>query len=147
VLLWLNPGPQTQTADPPRAVPREAPAVASSDDRIRERSEECARTSQDEIRRGWKSVAAGAAQDESAVEYAPHYNAKLDTCFLLLAVNGPESLSLRLYDVIERELYGEYLGPAVDESPMRTAPALCRVADFHCGSRREWEALVRNFVP
>jgi len=133
---------QAARHDPPEE-PRPAPL---SERQLQERSAQCARTSHDEFRRGWSNAATGPAQDKPAAEYLPYYNARLDTCFLLLTVNGPQTLVLRLYDVIERELYGEYLGPAVDESPMRTAPDLCRVTAYYCGSRREWEALARNFI-
>jgi len=144
VLVWWN--PHQETVAPPRAAPPEPPAAALSENQIQDRSAQCAQTSSDEFHRGWKSVAAGPAEEKPPAEYVYHYNARLDTCFLLLAVHGPEMLDLRLYDVLERELYGQYLGPAVDESPMRAGPAQCRVAHYHCGSRREWEALVRNFM-
>jgi len=141
-----NPG--TQTAEPPRAAPQAGPVL--SEQKVRERSEQCAKTSQEVFSRDWKNVAATAgsepAQGRASAEYVHHYNARLDTCFLVLTINGPGTLSRKLYDVNERELYGEYLGPAVDESPAQSTPAECRLAGLYCASGREWEVLVRNFM-
>ena len=128
--------PRTHTAEPPRAAPQEEPASVLSEQQVRERSEQCASASREAFQRDWKG----------AGDFAHHYNARLDTCFFLLTVESLETRSRKLFDVNERELYGEYLGPLADESPMKTSPAECRVAGFYCASGREWEVLVRNFM-
>lgn len=138
--------PRPQPAEPPRAAPPEVPVPPLSEHQVRERSEQCARTSHEAFDRHWKDAGTGTASGAAPARYVHHYNARLDTCFLLMTVDGPVTLSKRLFDVNERELYGEYLGPAVDESPMQSPPAECRVVAYYCASGREWEALVRNFM-
>lgn len=116
----------------------EPPAAALTQQQVLERSEQCASASREAFQRDWKTV--------GTAEFAHHYNTRLDTCFYLLTVVGPDTRNRKLFDVNERELYGEYLGPATDESPMKALPAECKVAGLYCASGREWEVLVSYFM-
>ena len=90
-------------------------------------------------------------------DFTSHYNAKLDTCFYLLTVSqsthgtepsGAKASTVRkmLFDINERELYGEYLGPVTFESPTVSFPATCSVAGIYCASSREWDVLVEPYM-
>ena len=80
-------------------------------------------------------------------EFTNHYNAKLDACFYLVTVKqSTGTLRKLLFDINERELYGEYLGPATYESPAASLPKACRVAGFYCASGREWDVLVKSYM-
>lgn len=135
-----DPRPPTTDAGPPAAPPGE-PRVALSNAQARERSEECGRTSREVFQREWKEAAAGAAPGQPAVDFTNHYNAKLDTCFYLLTVNDAASgLRKMLFDVNEREPYGEYLGREA------AFPATCRVEHLYCASSGEWDVLVSPYM-
>ena len=150
-------------APSPGKVPRvqfstqEEPAVVLSRQQIFERAERCATVSRDEFRRTWNEGTVNAADGKMTADFANHYNARLDTCFYLVTVNRQESgngqdgavsitLSRKLLDINENELYGEYLGPAIVESPPKHQPAECRVVGMYCASEREWEVLVGYFM-
>jgi hypothetical protein len=141
----------------PPAAPAAAPApekVALSSQQIRERAEQCATNSRERFR---SDPSQGVVDAHGTVDFAQHYNSKLDTCFLLLTVSSPENpggefgtspalVARKLIDVNENELYGEYLGQPPDTPPPGRAPATCEVMSMYCGSGREWEVLVRNFM-
>jgi hypothetical protein len=142
ILLGLvsacNAPQQNTVAVQPKAPAKVAPAP--SKERIADLTEQCGKKAREEFGRGWK-------EDTKKVEFASHYNAKLNTCFYLLTVSHPTgTLGRSLFDMNGGEQYGEYLGPAVDESPATKQPASCRVEGIYCASRREWEVLVGPFM-
>ncbi len=136
-----------QAKAPSQPPPQEAaPPAALSAQRVRELSEQCERKARERFRRDRKDGARQAAEGQAAADFAHRYNAKLDACFYLLKVATPASLSKTLYDIDEDELYGEYLGPATDESPPARFPDRCRVVGTYCASGREWEVLAGHFM-
>jgi hypothetical protein len=144
-----------QQAEPP--APRAAqqqPAAVLSGEQLQARADLCAKISRKRFR---IDSSQGVADAQGRVEYAQHYNARLDSCFLVLTVSSPENpgsefgtspaiVIRKLIDVGENETYGEYLGPPLDALPPGNAPATCRVLGMHCGSGVEWEVLVRDFM-
>ncbi len=136
--------PQATPPAPPS--PEAAPPAALSEARVRELSERCERKAREGFRRDRKDGAATSVQGRTSAEFAHHYNAKLDTCFYLLTVASSGTLQKTLIDIDENEVYGEYLGPAADESPPARTPDRCRVVSLYCASEREWEALVGAFM-
>lgn len=134
------------------------PAVpALSRRQLYERSEKCGKLAREQFRRAWSNGNVETEGGRMKAEFTSHYNEKLNTCFYLLTVNHysrtdgkvapiPGTLKKMLFDVNGGELYGEYLGPAVIESPMTTRPAECRVESFYCASWREWEVLIESYM-
>ena len=147
--------PQDKATIPPPAP--QAPAVVLSERQVFERSTQCGKTSRDEFRRAWDEGTVKTGDELMTADFTYHYNAKLDTCFYLLTVNhstrgngrgGAAAGTIRkmLVDINERELYGEYLGPAAGESPPAASPTTCRVISMYCASEREWHVLVGPFI-
>jgi len=131
-----------------------APAAVLSARQIQARAEQCAQNSRERFR---SDPGQGILDAHGTVDFAQHYNARLDTCFLLLTVSSPENpggeygtspalVARKLIDIKENELYGEYLGQPADTPPPGRVPATCEVMSMFCGSGREWEVLVRNFM-
>jgi hypothetical protein len=140
----------------PLARDRERAAVPSKE-QVRERSGQCAKRSRDRFRRDWKDGSAETADGRMTADFTNHYNAKLGACFYLLTVShaandngqvGASAGTVRkmLFDIDTAELYGEYLGPATDGSPTDAFPTTCRMESLHCGSGREWEALLERYI-
>lgn len=162
--LWTLLGALGACDAPPRdaetmrpAARHEEPAAVLSKEQVREWSERCAKMSRDRFRRDWTDGSAQTADGRTAAEFSNYYNAKLDTCFYLLTVShsanddvqgsaSAGTLSRMLFDIDTAELYGEYLGPAADGSPMDSFPTTCRLEALHCGSRREWEVLLDRYM-
>jgi hypothetical protein len=122
-----------------------------------ELSEQCASRSRDEFRREWKDGSVSVEDAQTTADFTNHYNAKLNTCFYLLTVNhytnkndpgnpSVRSLSIKLFDIDEREPYGEYLEETVIGSPTDSSQTTCRVENSYCASKREWEALVEPYM-
>jgi hypothetical protein len=144
-----------QQAEPPApSAVREQPAAVLSGGQLRARAELCAKISRERFR---IDASQGVADAQGRVDYAQHYNARLDSCFLVLTASSPENpgsefgtspatVVRKLIDVGENEIYGEYLGPSLDALAPGNVPAACRVLSMHCGSGREWEVLVRDFM-
>jgi hypothetical protein len=143
-----------QQALPPPPPAPVAPAVVLSSQQLQARVEQCAKETRERVR---SDPSQGIVDAHGTVDFAQHYNSKLDTCFLLLTVSSPENpggefgtspalVARKLIDVNENELYGEYLGQPPDTPPPGRAPATCEVMSMYCGSGREWEVLVRNFM-
>jgi hypothetical protein len=124
----------------PRAVPQKA-AAALSNAQSRERSEECGKLSRATFQREWKDAAATPGEAPARVDFTNHYNAKLDACFYLLTVShSAERFRKLLFEVNEREPYGEYAS-AVPGSPLT-----CRVEHLYCGSSGEWDVLAAPYM-
>ena len=89
-----------------------------------------------------------ASQDErdKTAEFAHHYNTKLNVCFYLLTVSSPGTLKKMIFDINGGELYGEFLGPAILESPAASRPKTCRIESFYCASAREWDVLSEPYM-
>lgn len=140
-------GEQRAAAQP--AAPPEAPIVLSPQ-QIQRRTLGCRERGHSEARVARHASAGQAPEGLIAIGYTPHYNAKLDTCFLLRSVSFPAvaggALRRTLVDPIEREQYGEYLGPAEGGRPGERPPETCNVASMYCASEHEWEVLARNFM-
>ena len=116
-------------------------AAAPSMPRLYELSEQCGKSSRDVFQRDWKDSIAKASDGHATVDITNHYNAKREICFTLLTVNhGTDGLRKLLFDVNEREPYGEYLGPLAGH------PKTCRVEDLHCASSGEWDILVSPYM-
>lgn len=142
--------PSQATPSPPPP-PEAAPPAVLSEQRVRELSERCERKAREGFRREWRDGAVKTAEGPATAAFASRYNRKLDTCFYLLTVSrqggaSSATLSRTLTDIDEGELYGEYLGPATDESPPARTPDRCRVVSLYCASGREWDALVAQFM-
>ena len=120
---------------PARVQANPAPAPLSKQ-QADERSELCGKLAGEQFRRGW---------DKGVAEYTSHYSEKLSTCFYLLTIETAGTLKKMLYDVNGGELYGEYLGPRVQESPA-ARPKTCRVESIYCASWREWEVLIDPYM-
>jgi len=147
VLAACGRGEQRAATAPPAQA---AEAVALSPRQIELRSASCRERSRAESRTDRSAGAAQAPEGLIAVGYTQHYNAKLDTCFLLRSVRYPAStggaLRRTLVDVNERERYGEYLGPVEGGAPGQRQPDACHVAGIYCASEHEWEVLAGNFM-
>lgn len=118
-----------------------APAAPLSNAQSRERSEECGRRSREAFQREWKEVAAAPGEAPARVDFTNHYNAKLDACFYQLTVSHSAERSRKLlFEVGEREPYGEYASPQPD------SPLVCRVEHLYCGSSGEWDVLVAPYM-
>jgi hypothetical protein len=151
-----NAPPPAKKPAPPAPQEKQAPAPLSRQ-QIDERTETCGKRARDEYRRDWQDGIVTTADGHLAAEFASHYNAKLDTCFYLLTVsrfanrNGQadvpaETLLIKLFDLGDGELYGEYSGPAAADTPAVRSPATCRVDSFFCASRGEWEVLLEPYM-
>ena len=138
--------PRVTESMQPKAPKKEAePALTKQ--QVSELSEQCGKKAREEFRRGWKDGTVATADGNKTAEFTNHYSVKLKTCFYLLTVNHTAStLGKTLFDINEGEQYGEYLGPATDESPAASQPASCRVTGFYCASRREWEVLIGPYM-
>ena len=151
-LCACNPRPQAQEPSPPQA--QEPPAVMLSSAQIEERTLKCANDSRE---RFINDANQGIADAHGTVDFAQHYNARLDTCFMVLTAISPESAGgefgpslavvvRKLIDVNFDELYGEYIGAPVDAPPPDRAPDACQVLNGYCASGREWEVMIRAFM-
>lgn len=105
---------------------------------VQERAEQCAKKARETFRRD----SGGGA----AAEFAFHYSTGRDTCFYLLSITRQETLSKKLLDIDENETYGEFLGLAAGEPPLKDMPAICRVESLYCASRGEWEILAASYM-
>ena len=131
--------PEPKALQPPVAQVRQA--AAPSMRRLYELSEQCGKSSREVFQRDWKHSFAGPADGLATVGVTNHYNAKRETCFYLLTVShAVDGLRKLLFDVNEREPYGEYLGPLAGH------PKTCRVEDLHCASSSEWDILVSPYM-
>ena len=151
-LAWYEPSPRGGSLPLPVRQAEEAAPAQMTPEQAREQSERCDRTSRDVFRREWQDGAVDDADGLATADFASHYNAKLRVCFYLIAIEsgraGAPDRTLRklLFDLDERELYGEYLGPAADDSTAAATQRACRVAGFYCASMREWDVLARPFM-
>jgi hypothetical protein len=128
-----------------------------SQQQVYELTEQCGKKSREEFRRAWNEGTVKTADGQMTAEFTNHYNVRLNSCFYLLTVshytagsdNGSASastLNKMLFDINEGERYGEYLGPATDESPPVKFPETCKVVSLNCASRREWEVLAGPYM-
>lgn len=143
-LAACDPRPPVQQPAPPKAEVKSAPAPLSKE-QAGERSAQCGKSAIEQFRRGWKDGTEVTAEGKTTAQYASHYNAKLNTCFYLLTVASPATLKKMLFDVNGGELYGEFLGSTVVESPVGR-PKTCRLESFYCASGGEWDVLVRSYM-
>jgi hypothetical protein len=137
-----------QPAAPP-APPKieEKPVVAPlTKQQSYERSAQCGKLSHEQFRRAWSGGPVATEDGPMAAEFTSHYNERLNTCFYLLTLTSANTLKKMLYDVNGGELYGEYHGPVVQDSPSARRPKICRVESFYCASWREWEVLVDPYM-
>ena len=137
--------PRGMEPAPPKTPVKEAANVLSKQ-QVAELSERCAKMSRDQFRRALKDGIEKSADEKLTARFASHYNVKLNTCFYLLTVASGSTLKRMLFDVNGGELYGEYLGPAVVESPASGRPKACSLESFYCASAGEWEVLVRPYM-
>ena len=135
VLCACDKPPSAQAPAPPAA--QTASARAISPQKISERSEQCGAKSREKFARDG---------NDGSARFAHHYSSKLDTCFYLLTVNRPETVSMTLIDINEGEVYGEFKGPAAAATPSGRLPATCVVVSLYCGSGHEWQALAGSFM-
>lgn len=151
-LCACNPRPQAHEPGPPAA--QEPPAAALSSRQIEARSLKCA---QDSRERFSHDADQGIADAQGTVDFAQHYNTRLDTCFMVLTAISPENpggefgpslavVARKLIDVDFDELYGEYLGAPPDAPPPDRPPDACQVLNGYCASGREWEVMIRSFM-
>lgn len=143
-LAACDPRPPEKPVPPPKAEEKPAPAPLSKK-QAGEFSAQCGKAALEQFRRGWKDGTEVTAEGKTIAEYASHYNARLKTCFYLLTVTSPVTLKKMLFDVNGGELYGEYLGSTVVESPVGR-PKTCRMESFYCASGGEWDVLVRPYM-
>ena len=137
---------------PPREVPvtpkaqenKSAPALTNQ--QAEERSAQCVKMSRDQFRRALRDGIEKSGDEKLKAQFTSHYNVKLNTCFYLLTVASGSTLKKMLFDVNGGEQYGEYLGPAIVESPASGRPKDCRLESFYCASAGEWEVLVRPYM-
>jgi len=87
-----------------------------------------------------------AREGGKGAEIASHYNVKLKSCFYVITEVSGDTLRKKLFDLNGGDLYGEYLGPAVVESPATPRPKTCRIESFHCASAREWDVLAEPYM-
>jgi hypothetical protein len=132
------------TAPPPPA-PDKAEAPLSKQE-IAENARQCGSKSRAQFTRDWKDGTEITAEGKTKAEFTSHYNVKLNTCFYLLTVASPGTLKRMLFDIGSGEQHGEFLGPAVVESPAADRPKACRLGGFYCASAGEWEVLVRPYM-
>jgi hypothetical protein len=137
--------PRARELAPPMVQMKEAAKVLSKQ-QAGELSEQCAKMSRGQFRRAWKDGTEHTAAGRTIAEFVSHYNTSLNTCFYLLTVTSAGTLKKMLYDMNGGELYGEYLGPAIVESPSAGRPVTCRVDSFYCASEGEWGVLVRPYM-
>jgi hypothetical protein len=121
------------------AVQEKVVVTALSKQQIYELSGRCEKMSSEQFRRAWKDGIVDTADGKMTAEFVNHYNAKLNTCFYLLTVASASTLKRMLFDMNGGELYGEYLGPAIVESPSASRPKTC-------ASEGEWGVLVRSYM-
>ena len=143
-LAARDPRPPVEQAAPPRAEEKPVPAPLSKK-QAGELSAQCGKSALEQFRRGWKNGTEVTEEGKTTARYASHYNAKLKTCFYFLTVASPGTLKKMLFDVNGGELYGEYLGSTVVESPVGR-PKSCRMESFYCASGGEWDVLVRPYM-
>lgn len=143
-LAACDPRPPVEQAPAPKAEEKPAPAPMSKK-QAGELSAQCGKSALEQFRRGWKDGTEVIVEGETTAEYASHYNAKLKTCFYLLTVASPATLKKMLFDVNGGELYGEFLGSTIIESPV-ARPKTCRLESFYCASGGEWDVLVRPYM-
>jgi hypothetical protein len=129
--------PPRAAAPTPPPAPAE-PAAVLSRQQVQERSEQCAKKARETFGRD----SGGGA----AAEFAFHYSTGRDTCFYLLTITRQETLSRKLLDIDENETYGEFLGLAAGEPPLKDMPEICRVESLYCASRGEWEILAAPYM-
>jgi len=150
-LAWYEPSQRGGSLPLPVREAEETPAQMTQE-QAREQSERCDRDSRDVFRREWQDGAVDDADGLATAEFASHYNAKLRVCYYLLVIKSDRAgaadrtLHKLLFDLDERELYGEYLGSAADDSAAAATPKACRVAGYYCASMREWGVLARPFM-
>ena len=130
---------------PPPPVQEKAAAPLSKQ-QVAENSAQCGSKSRAQFSRDWKDGTEITAAGKTKAEFASHYNVKLNTCFYLLTVASSSTLKRMLFDISSGEQYGEFLGPAVVESPATDRPKACRLGGFYCASGGEWEVLVRPYM-
>jgi hypothetical protein len=128
------------------AVQGEAAPVSLSKQETDALSERCGKMSLEQFHRARKDGIENTADGKATAEFAHHYNTKLTTCFYLLTVSSSGTLNKMLFDINGGELYGEYLGPAIIESPADARPKTCRIESFYCASGREWDVLVEPYM-
>ena len=155
MLSACNAPPREKAAQP--AVQEKKAPSALSRQQVYEKSEQCGKLSRDQFRRAWNDGTVDTEEGRMKAEFTSHYNQKLSACFYLLTVNhftktngrvaaSPGTLKKMLFDVNGGELYGEYLGPAIIETPATSRPTTCRVESLYCASWREWEVLVESYM-
>jgi len=135
-----KPAPPVVKAKAPVLVPsKPAPGALST-------SEQCAKASRAIFQRDWKHGTVNSADGPMKADYRHHYHAARSTCFYLLTLASTSTLRKMLFDVDGGELYGEFHGPAIVESPVLSKPKNCRVESLYCASDGEWEVLVRAYM-
>jgi hypothetical protein len=125
--------PSNVAVAPPQSPPQPA-AAELSQEQVVSLTAKCTQASRDKFRR-----------EAANASYAHHYNARMQSCFYLVTV-ADSTISKKLYDIGENELYGEYLGPQNYETPSEGLPTTCRVEAMHCASEREWNVLVAQYM-
>ncbi len=140
---------EQRAAPAPPAVQVEA-LVSLSPQQIAQRAAACRERARKESRADRYASAGQAPEGLIAIGYTQHYNAKLDTCFMTRNASFPAvtggALRRTLVDVMERERYGEYLGPVAGGAPGERLPDTCSVGGIFCASEHEWEVLAGNFM-
>lgn len=132
------PRPPAAPSPPPQAEkPAEVPLSAQQQTEL---AAQCERTSADKFRRDWPARESG-----PAAEYSAHFNRKLKACFYVVTITG-EKRRKTLVDIGENEVYGEFKGAAVADTPDSQVPDTCHVEAMYCASEREWNVLVARYL-
>jgi len=137
--------PRTETPVP-QVAQSKAPAPSKPAPGALTSPEQCGKASRAIFQRDWKEGTVNSADGTLKADYRHHYNAGRSTCFYLLTLASTGTIRKMLFDVDGGELYGEYLGPAIVESPLVSKPKACRVESLYCASDGEWEVLVRPYM-
>jgi hypothetical protein len=121
-----------------------------------ELQERCGRQAAAEFKREFGNVGIPSKQGGTTnlYNFQNHYNSKLNACVYLLRANGFESArnkkrgdisgayeSLNLFDLNENKELGSYFMFLDGAKPM-----VCQVHGKPCGSKEEWESLVKPFL-
>lgn len=147
--------PEPETT-PIQAIAEEAAPVVSPT-QVRERSEMCTRASGERFRRDWSESGVPTPYGATTVEFASHYNTKMNVCFYLLTVRhftegGAEGVApsgtLRkiLFDFGDEETYGEFVGPLTPGSRSDRFLARCKIDELFCSTEAEWNRLARPYM-
>jgi hypothetical protein len=87
--------------------------------------------------------------ESTFVDYASHYNKKLDKCFVLISwtitIGGQTQIVQDLWNAIEQKEIGYYYSAMVGLS-WKNDEKGCKVGDTICHSKAEFETLIKPYM-